>query len=356
MKLSIEQQNAIKNIREWYKETSNEPYVLSGYAGTGKTTLAKHIAGSMRNVIFCAYTGKAANVLNDKGCKPASTIHSILYQLIQNRGNKDPLFEYNPVYSARNASLIIVDEFSMLPNDMIIDLLRTNNKVLFLGDPFQLPPIKGVNSLKPNMVLTQVHRQALESPILRAATNVREGKRLDYSNKGDFIYMPKNKIDQSIFMDVSQLITGRRKTRDDWNTAFMKNSNLFHKKHPIDGQKVICTRNNKRKGLINGMIGHIQNLNIVDDICKFDFKYQHQHFLIKTKLKSFKDDKFYEAMYDSFYHGYAITCHKSQGSEFDSIAIMNEPVGKTKLDCQRWLYTAITRAKNKCYLVDKEKQ
>ena len=85
MEFSPQQATAITRVGEWLGDirSETEPFYLAGYAGTGKTTLAKHLAQTQdKEVLFAAFTGKAASVLTRKGC-PASTIHSMIYKLIQ---------------------------------------------------------------------------------------------------------------------------------------------------------------------------------------------------------------------------------------------------------------------------------
>jgi exodeoxyribonuclease V len=147
--------------------------VLSGYAGTGKTTIARQIGYMFPKAAFCAYTGKAAHVLREKGVPNSQTIHSLLYKL-QGKDKKG-----NPVFSLKNEGqgLVIIDEYSMLDKALINDILSRCRRVLFLGDPAQLPPIKdGKIQLESNYMLTEIHRQALDNPILKWAHKIREGE------------------------------------------------------------------------------------------------------------------------------------------------------------------------------------
>ncbi len=352
--LSNEQTKAFDLIMKWFKsEPDRKTFTLAGYAGTGKTTLAKYIAEEIGNVHFCAFTGKASKVLRDKGCKGAATIHSVIYKLLEIKAN-DLTFIYEPSKEITQADLIIVDEYSMLTPELINDLEKAGRRILYLGDPFQLPPIGNENNITPDYFMEEIHRQALDSPIIYFATGVREGKKLKYGDSGDFIYQPESKIPREWFFKVDQLIVGYNKTRIKWNNMCRKEKG-YTSKLPEKGEKLICLKNNKREGLYNGAIelGRGEYIDgdkiLVDFGCLSGLKAWSGDFLgIKTVPK-----KYFSL--NRFDFAYAITCHKSQGSEFDSILVCNEPVGRSLSDKTRWLYTAITRAKEKCILMDSKR-
>src|ERR1035437_1030759 len=144
MQWSPQQAQALTAVSKWVRgRNSQQVFRLFGYAGTGKTTLAKEIAGAVNGeVVFATFTGKAALVLSKKGCYGARTIHSLIYKVA------DPdaeIIEYvlNPDSEAHEAALIIIDEVSMVDSDLGQDLESFGVKILVLGDPAQLPPIKG---------------------------------------------------------------------------------------------------------------------------------------------------------------------------------------------------------------------
>ena len=161
---------------------------LFGYAGTGKTTLAKHLAEDVDGkVAFAAFTGKAALVMRAKGCVGASTIHSLIYRARES-GEETPSFDLWDEAPASKAKLIVIDECSMVDADLGRDLLSFGVPVLVLGDPAQLPPISGggfFTDAEPDMMLTEVHRQAQDNPIVRLSMDVREGRALAYGDDGE---------------------------------------------------------------------------------------------------------------------------------------------------------------------------
>jgi len=236
--------------------------------------------------------------------------------------------------------------------EIIEDLESLAKKVLYLGDPFQLPPVSGVCNLSPDITLTQVHRQALDSPILRAATDVREGRGLSFCDWGDFVYKRRNETGPEEYTKADQVIVGYNKTRQAWNQRFRElqgYSGIF----PNKGEKLICLRNNREIGLFNGMIE-----NASDDCNKLDWFRCEINFGRFYNLEAysgyFTGEKLPERQDKEIQHfdfSYAITAHKSQGSEFDNVLVFNEPIGRG-IERQRWQYTSLTRASKRCVLVE----
>src|SRR5436309_13711778 len=180
------QNAALKAVADWLKAKPGKHgtppvFRLFGYAGTGKTTLARHIAdGVSGEVKFAAFTGKAALVMRNKGCDGASTIHSLIYRPRES-GEEQPSFELWDDAPASKAKLIVIDECSMVDAELGRDLMSFQCPLLVLGDPAQLPPIAGggfFTNVEPDAMLTEVHRQAQNDPIVRMSMQVREGQRL----------------------------------------------------------------------------------------------------------------------------------------------------------------------------------
>src|SRR5215212_10851945 len=158
MTWSPQQDSALKAVADWLRRGEPQVFRLFGYAGTGKTTLAKHIAeGVEGEVAFGAFTGKAASVLRAKGCHDASTIHSMIYRTRES-DEGGPLFAINRSGPASHADLIVIDECSMVDAELGRDLLSFGKSVLVLGDPAQLPPVKGggfFTDAEPEIMLTE---------------------------------------------------------------------------------------------------------------------------------------------------------------------------------------------------------
>lgn len=355
MNLSPQQQEAATQIEAFIKDPSRRRFVLAGYAGAGKTTLASVIAENMdrKKVCFGAYTGKAANVLREKGCPNANTIHSILYKRVDDDVNDEPRFVLNHDSDYEGAKLVIIDEYSMLPEEMINDIEHVADKVLYTGDPFQLPPVNGECSLKPDFFLTEIHRQALENPIIRFSKEIREGKALAFSSLPEFHYDHKSKIDPETYEEADQVIVGLNKTRVAFNSRFREKLGLAGIKYPVTNDKLICLRNNHARGIFNGMIAYATA--DADIISPQTLRLDIEDFEdLKVWDGNFRGEERQHVMFkdlDRFDYGYAITAHKSQGSEWDHVLVYEQPIGKDAVGRRRWLYTAITRAKKKVTLV-----
>src|SRR5262247_3344799 len=184
------QDAALTAASDWFRASRGRASIfrLFGYAGTGKTTLAKHIAeGVDGKVLFAAFTGKAACVMRSKGCHGASTIHSLIYKA-RERGEETPTFELWDEAPASKARLIVIDECSMVDAELAHDLMSFGVPLLVLGDPAQLPPIQGggfFTDAKPDAMLTEVHRQARDNPIVRLSMDIRAGHALAGGQYGD---------------------------------------------------------------------------------------------------------------------------------------------------------------------------
>ena len=183
------QDAALTAASNWLKAARGRASIfrLFGYAGTGKTTLAKHLAeGVDGKVLFAAFTGKAACVMRSKGCQGAATIHSLIYKARES-GEETPSFELWDEAPASKARLIVIDECSMVDAELARDLMSFGVPLLVLGDPAQLPPIQGggfFTDAEPDAMLTQVHRQAQDDPIVRLSMMIRAGNTLPEGRYG----------------------------------------------------------------------------------------------------------------------------------------------------------------------------
>src|SRR6195256_937317 len=219
------QDSALKAVADWLKakpgKNGTPPvFRLFGYAGTGKTTLARHIAdGVQGEVKFAAFTGKAALVMRNKGCDNASTIHSLIYRAKES-GVEQPSFELWDDAPASKAKLIVIDECSMVDAELGRDLMSFGVPVLVLGDPAQLPPIQGGGYFtdgEPDAMLTEVHRQAQDAPIVRLSMLVREGHRLEPGEYGKTSVVRRDAFDPQRALETDQILVGRNVTRRAYN-------------------------------------------------------------------------------------------------------------------------------------------
>lgn len=361
MTWSPQQEAAIKAVRQWLK-SSDQVFYLAGYAGSGKTTLAKELAETVDGeVLFGAFTGKAALVLRRKGCEDASTIHSMIYSLDDSE-TWEPTFKLNPQSAVRGAALVVIDECSMVGEDLGRDLLSFGTKVLVLGDPAQLPPVKGegfFTSRQPNFMLTEVHRQAAENPIIRMSMTIREGGRLEYGAYGASKVIAREDVEQFEVLEADQVLVGINRTRRRFN-ARLRSLRGFGEPLPMIGDKLVCLRNNRQKKLLNGGLWTVEKVvskrkGRVKMICSSEDHVEGQPTEVVVLDQFFTGDEkdiSWEAKKgtDEFTFGYALTCHKSQGSQWDNVYLFDESAAFRE-DRARWLYTGLTRAAERITVV-----
>src|SRR5215475_11175746 len=250
---SPHQNAALKAVAAWLKAKpgrNNTPPVfrLFGYAGTGKTTLAKHIASGVDGAVkFAAFTGKAALVMRSKGCFGATTIHSLIYKARES-DHEVPSFELWDEAPAAKAKLIVIDECSMVDAELGRDLKSFGVPLLVLGDPAQLPPIQGggfFTDAEPDAMLTEVHRQAQDNPIVRMSMDIREGRELEIGRHGESEVVSRKELDPDRVMSADQVLVGRNATRRAYN-ARLRERRGFADALPMAGDKLVCLRNNRK--------------------------------------------------------------------------------------------------------------
>lgn len=358
MQIAPQQDQALKAVSRWFNSPSSPPwFYLGGFAGTGKTTLAKHFAESL-NIpsVYCAYTGKAALVMRKKGCVGASTIHSLIYTRDPEAPPGVMRFVLNPIspFAHLDKGLIIVDECSMVSRQLGEDLLTFGKKVLVLGDPAQLPPIEGAGYFtqgEPDFLLTDIHRQAAGNPIVYLAKTVREGGRLKVGRFGDSSVIPQSRIDWDKLAQFEQTLVGTNKTRHLANDQLR--SRRGHGRREVEpGDRVICLKNNRAHGLLNGGMWTVSQIartwrGVRLTIESLD-EPQTGAIDVNTHPLFFegRENELGQAQrqgLDEFSFGDAITVHKSQGSQWSSVAVIDESKSFRE-DAQAHLYTAITRA------------
>jgi exodeoxyribonuclease V len=216
MTWSAQQEQALVAVRQWFIDpASPQIFRLFGFAGTGKTTLSQEIANLVEDdgdgkVLYGAFTGKAALVMRQKGCRKASTIHSLIYSL-DDDGTSIPKFVLNEDSAVKDAKLVIIDECSMVGAELAHDLLSFGVKILVLGDPAQLPPVQDAGfftNRKPDFMLTEVHRQARDNPIIRMSMDVRAGKGLEHGDFGACKVLRRGELDPAEALAADMILVG----------------------------------------------------------------------------------------------------------------------------------------------------
>lgn len=367
MKFSPQQDEALKAVSRWLKEGRQPVFRLFGYAGTGKTTLARHFAENVDGeVLFAAFTGKAAQVLRARGATKARTIHSLIYRP---RGEEEvedeetgkttvsPMFSINRQSPLAQAALIVIDECSMVDEALGRDLLSFGTPVLVLGDPGQLPPISGggfFTEHEPDCLLTEIHRQARDNPIIDLAMQVREGRELMHGDYGAAQVISKDEVTQELVLEADQVLVGTNRTRRRYNQR-LRELKGYTQHYPQAGDKLVCLRNDPAKGLLNGSLWQVMTssketvkpgINLLvrpedDDMDRGAAKIK----LLKSAFETPESETPWaiKKRYDDFDFGYALTVHKAQGSQWNNVVVFDESWA-FRDNRERWLYTAVTRA------------
>ena len=352
----------------------HEVFRLFGYAGTGKTTLARHLAeGVEGDVLFAAFTGKAAQVLRSRGAAKASTIHSLIYrpkgeETIEDEetGKKEvlPMFSLNRQSPLSKASLIIIDECSMVDEALGRDLLSFGTPVLVLGDPGQLPPVSGggfFTEHEPDVLLEEIHRQALDNPIVELARQVRMGNGVMIGDYGETAkVIQKSEVSPELVLKADQVLVGTNRTRRRYNQR-LRELKGFEGPLPAAGDKLVCLRNDPQKGLLNGSLWQVTSaartvkpsMNIL--IRSEDEGIERYSAKVKLLKSVFEDPEAevpwqIKRRHDDFDYGYALTVHKAQGSQWNEVVLFDESYAFRE-HRDRWLYTAVTRAAERLTIV-----
>lgn len=355
---------------------------------TGKSTIVNLFIESMglnstTDVRFITYTGKAALVLHSKGLR-ATTIHKLIYEAVEKQVEKElpdgtkkivtvTKFVKRP-FLPPEIKLLVVDECSMVSENIWNDLLSFNVPMIVLGDTGQLPPIQGQNPFMfdPDVMLTEVMRQAADNPIIYLSMLAREGKKIDYGNYGGLVdVINQDIIPDNILTSSDIIITTTNQLRDDLNN-YMRYNILGRKTQtPEINDKLICRKNNWEKSvnnipLINGLIGTCINQIDLSEANKGVFKMDFQPEIMKKSYfegiecnldifsglsakerQEIQKDRF--APGEIFEYGYAITTHLSQGSSWNNPFVFYSPYGTFDFR-KKLLYTAITRAETRLTL------
>lgn len=363
MKLSAGQQQAVSKLNR-FLSSDDKVHRLCGYAGTGKSTVISQI-DELQDAVFAAPTAKAAQVLKRKGV-PAQTVHSLIYTPYEYkdlRTGKPKLgFKINEKSALKDGGIVIIDESSMVGSQMVEDLLSFPIQIIAVGDPGQLPPVmsKGNVSLltgsDPDSMLTEVHRTALDSPILAMATYVRKFGKLPANNgfkDGSGIITDVREAGDLTSYD--QVIVGRHKTRFKAN-AHIRGLRGYAGILPNEGETVLCKQNDASLGLINGEQYTVTRTRTDPDdehTMMIAMKsYEGSNLYCNAWTYGFQGPKGKETLENmplkdraanvEMWHSEAITCHSSQGSEWGKVLVVDE--SRTFGSPGQWLYTAITRA------------
>ena len=411
MELTNEQKYVVDNIMEkfhqggYYKPVDfRDVFVttVGGYAGTEKTTLISKLREHIRvafpklNVAFLTFTGKASSVLKiklntiDTHDDYIGTIHGLIYAP-KSRWDRKLKTWVITEWKLKNIGeiyydIFIIDEASMVSQKIWKDLNKFGKPIVAVGDHGQLPPIgSDTFSLVQNtdFKLTEIHRHALDSPIIGLSKWVRE--------EG---YIPLNRV---FSKDVFKLSWHHPKCKKIWNekvsfnddnmiilTAFnvtrtALNDNIRKKleykyETPYPGERVVCLQNDHNRGIMNGQIGRVLWVMAEDhDLYRMTLDMDHivdpiectvakkcfgqvSYTMYNRSKKSIKQHEYVSdkgiGPVNYFDYGYVISVHKSQGSEWQKVILFEQRTQRWDDDYYtRWLYTAITRAREKLFII-----
>jgi len=385
--LSPAQSGILQQILDWYfdKNRTKNYLTLGGYAGTGKTTLLGVFSKKVREkepktkIAFAAYTGKASRVLYSKlnqfksrgGDDYVGTLHGLLYTALTNSGGQvvgwekksAEKFEYN---------LIVVDEASMVNQGIWADIQSFGVPILAVGDHGQLPPIEGSFNLMqtPELKLEEIFRQQADNPIIQLSIMARESGRIAPARYSRTVRkLQRDDADAQellgeLFTQYDErlmVLVGYNHTRVKINQA-IRQLLEFDSPLPQRRDRVICLKNNRELGIFNGMLGYIDGMSEVTDgplnyyLMDITFDGEDKSRELKVYKDQFGQKESLKVeipkQLQVFDFGYAITVHKSQGSQAEKVVLFEERFSRmSDEDWRRWLYTAVTRSSSELYII-----
>lgn len=399
MELNKEQLLAVEAIKEWAEGKGPAMISLTGFAGSGKSTLTKEIKKYIPTAAFTALTGRAALRLSEVADVKATTLHSVLYKQPDQLKNGE--LEFNTL-NAPSFKFLAIDESSMITIKIFDDLKKWVQfykiRILFIGDSFQLPPVLTeaekkidneftVFSYVKGPELTQIMRS--NDGIINAATIIREEKRIPTIDTASYsLVQTIDPLEYTINQyladpDDHMIITWRNKMRMEGNHRIRKR--LGHKSYlPDDGEPIIFCRNGQ--SVLNGQIEIVKNMSpgpIIEGIITYKVELTDKRVILCSV--SGKDEQMDGQLFIKNWksylktrrkldvpdpipitYGFFSTCHKMQGNQCRRISIVLEghdinninfraqttlPNGKNVPFGIRMLYTALTRAKEKASLI-----
>lgn len=373
--LSPNQKKVVEGVCELYKK--HRPIItIYGAAGTGKTTIVRFIIQKLKipkkKVLFCTFTGRAALMLRKKGID-AKTIHSTFYTCFKTKSGKFS-FKLKDELNEQ-PELIIIDEISMVGQRLFEDILSFDIPIICLGDPYQLQPVMDDRvDIPADFLLTDIFRQGKDSNIITFATQIREtGHWKANYRKNDLICMPSKQARVQDYLEADQVLCGTNKMRKKINVGMRKHlgftlpiPEVHDKIISLDNHWDVLNEDTEEFALVNGMIlivDEIYNIHLSKKVFYeqymdvrlkadgFEEIYFHVRInlcpFLEIDLEEHQDNPAVQEFLKQAYHfdfGYAITIHKSQGSEWDHVLVYGNFWGKEKV---QMAYTAATRAAKK---------
>lgn len=362
VKLTDEQNEVVRGIMKFPKQVQS----LGGYAGTGKSVVAAELKKRLPNFKVCAFTGKAASVLRKKGVNGATTIHSLIYKVIESDYWDEEVekWKIRLSWERRGKQFLrdvgcegfIVDESSMVGKDIDTDLRSFDLPIIYIGDHGQLPPVMSgvLNTMaNPDYKLETIHRNANE--VARFAEFLRLGNHCTNWEPEDRVILVPREYDKpwhallpDSAYEADQIICAFNVCRVAFNKA-ARHRLGFPPERPVVGDRIMCLKNNnKGVAIYNGMQGTIsaideetRRLTFTVDGIGYEVTYDPSSFNCQDH-RSLLQERIGWVPFD---YAYAVTCHKYQGDECDFVTVVEQRC--SAWDHRRWAYTAASRAKEK---------
>lgn len=358
MELTRDQETALRGLSS-FMTNNQRMFKVVGLSGTGKTFIVSEFYKNSEHddMVFLAPTGRAAANLAIRGV-PAVTVHSFMYNLESAEG-KDLKFVLKDKFE-NIPRVIFVEEASMVNKVMRNDIMSLETKVVWVGDPGQLPPIGEDPKVlsRPDVYLREVVRQAEGNPIIKLSNMVYNGGQIKQGNYDNKVMVgSRHDIKLSSILSADQVIVATNQERKRINDEVRDHYKRYDRL-PVVGDKLVCTRNlwNTNVGgvpIINGMLGYCEKIRMrTSDTALIQFRPEFTSESVVLEMDClpfigrYRGGKSDLATFD---FGYAITCHKAQGSEWDKVIVIRD-MNIPNVSERSWLYTAMTRAKEKLIL------
>lgn len=364
MQLSDQQGQAVKVIAGRVRDGASISW-LAGFAGSGKTTLAPWLIDEIgaKKPLYVAPTNKAARVLASKIGTGATSLHKAIYfPPDEDKENGHALtWEVCPTAPASSADLILVDEASMVGTKLGNDLASFGVPIVAIGDPGQLPPVKDDPYFckgEPDFMLTEIHRQARDNPIIRLCHDIRQGIPIEAGSMGDAVIIARRGDVDIDPENMPQVITGTHKRR--WQiTSTIREVTGNEGWLPNPGEPLICKKNSQETSLINGMMCQTVDCKGQDTVCKINLFDDESNWLeVDASTAHFAEHRDRRASkfspqrtrHELFDFAWAITCHSAQGSQWDDVLVYDEGY-VFRDEATRWRYTAASRAAERLTII-----
>lgn len=334
------------------KHPAKKSFVYKGPAGAGKTEVLAELARMFPQSLMCAFAGKSASVLRARTGLDVTTIHSAIYHF---RGTvEDDYGKHNPIFEDKQANfsnrLVLLDECGTVGTRLGEDLAATGARIIACGDPYQLRPVRDTRYFDDaDATITEIRRQAWDSPIIRQAHAVKDGH--DYQSDGDdFRVITKQQMTKEDLAFGGIALCWRNMTRQRLNVS-RRRAKGFGGAVIEEGEPVMVLRNDHALRVFNGEIYTVQtkrppgeDMQVIDQ--------RGRSVVLRNVTCEGIDPSFDERRYEDDWMpvclAYATTTHKFIGSEDNDVLIIDEYVGNER---DAWVYTSLTRAAKRALVV-----